>query len=121
MSADEIFGIQRSEPSVKKPTEEDLWQANRLAAIESGAKTYEGKPCVTPSHILANGRTARFVEWEAIERLKDQCVLCPFDPRTEVSADAIHIASRIVMHLWIIFVLLPFVAVLLLYVTGAIK
>jgi hypothetical protein len=32
----------------------------------------------------------------------------PFDPRTEVSADAIHIASRIVKHLWIIFVLLPF-------------
>jgi len=33
----------------------------------------------------------------------------PFDPRTEVSADAIHMASRIVKHLWIIFVLLPFV------------
>jgi len=37
----------------------------------------------------------------------------PFNPRTEVSADAIHIASRIVKHLWIIFVLLPFVAALL--------
>jgi hypothetical protein len=37
----------------------------------------------------------------------------PFDPRTEVSADAMHIASRIVKHLWIIFVLLPFVAALL--------
>jgi len=43
-----------------------------------------------------------------------------FDPRTEVSADAIHIAQsarqaaakasgRIVKHLWIIFVLLPVV------------
>jgi len=29
----------------------------------------------------------------------------PFDPRTEVSADARHIAGRIVMHLWIICVL----------------
>ena len=33
----------------------------------------------------------------------------PFDPRTEVSADAKHIAGRIVMHLWILFVLLPFI------------
>ena len=45
----------------------------------------------------------------------------PFDPRTEVSADAIHIASRIVKHLWIIFVLLPVVAVVLLVIAGAIK
>jgi hypothetical protein len=43
----------------------------------------------------------------------------PFDPRTEVSADAIHIASRIVKHLWIIFVLLPFIAALLWIIVGA--
>jgi hypothetical protein len=35
----------------------------------------------------------------------------PFDPRTEVSADARHIA----MHLWILFALLPVVAALLLW------
>jgi hypothetical protein len=44
----------------------------------------------------------------------------PFDPRTEISADAKyiaeHIASRIVRHLWIIFVLLPFVAALLWFI-----
>jgi hypothetical protein len=50
------------------------------------------------------------------EELQDN----PFDPRTEVSADAErivkqasvdaeHIAGRIVKHLWIIFVLLPIV------------
>ena len=33
----------------------------------------------------------------------------PFDTRTEVSADAKHIAGRIIKHLWIIFVLLPIV------------
>ncbi len=33
----------------------------------------------------------------------------PFDPRTEISADAQHVAGRIVTHLWIIFVLLPIV------------
>jgi len=31
----------------------------------------------------------------------------PFDPRVDISADARHIAGRIVKHLWIIFVLLP--------------
>jgi hypothetical protein len=44
----------------------------------------------------------------------------PFDPRAEISADAKyiaeHIASRIVKHLWIIFVLLPFVAALLWFI-----
>jgi hypothetical protein len=48
----------------------------------------------------------------------------PFDPREEVSADAHHIAQRaradareasgrIIRHLWIIFVLLPVVAYVL--------
>jgi hypothetical protein len=36
-----------------------------------------------------------------------------FNPRTEVSADAKHIASRIVTHLWILFVLLPVLALFL--------
>lgn len=31
------------------------------------------------------------------------------DPRTEISADARHIASRIVTHLWVLFLLLPFI------------
>jgi|CZKJ01.1.fsa_nt_gi hypothetical protein len=33
----------------------------------------------------------------------------PFDQRAEVSADAKHIASRVVTHMWLIFVLLPVV------------
>jgi len=37
----------------------------------------------------------------------------PFDPRTEVSADARHVARQIVKNLWIIFVVLPFVLGLL--------
>jgi hypothetical protein len=45
----------------------------------------------------------------------------PFDPRTEVSADARHVASRIVTHLWILFVLLPFVAGVLFALLMAIK
>jgi hypothetical protein len=39
----------------------------------------------------------------------------PFNPRTEVSADAKHIASRIITHLWVLFVLLPLFVGLLLW------
>jgi len=45
----------------------------------------------------------------------------PFNPRTEVSADARYIATRIVTHLWIIFVLFPVVAVLLLLAAGVLR
>ncbi len=51
------------------------------------------------------------------EELQDN----PFDPRTEVSADAKHIASRIVFHLWVLFVLLPFVVGILLAIVSAMK
>lgn len=37
----------------------------------------------------------------------------PFDPQVDISADARYISGRIVKHLWIIFVLLPLVAVVL--------
>lgn len=51
------------------------------------------------------------------EELQDN----PFDPRTEVSADAKHIASRIIKHLWILFVLLPFIIGILLAIVSAMK
>lgn len=37
----------------------------------------------------------------------------PFDPRNEVSADARHIANKVVIHLWILFVALPVVLAIL--------
>jgi hypothetical protein len=51
------------------------------------------------------------------EELQDN----PFDPRTEVSADAKHIAGRIVIHLWILFVLLPVIIGILLALAGVFK
>src|ERR1017187_7948464 len=45
----------------------------------------------------------------------------PFDPRTKISADARHIASRIVTHLWILFVLLPVILAVLLAIFGVLK
>jgi hypothetical protein len=37
----------------------------------------------------------------------------PFNPRLDVSADARYLAGHIVEHLWIIFVVLPFVLAIL--------
>ncbi len=37
----------------------------------------------------------------------------PFNPKTDVSADAKHVAGQVVKHLWIIFVLLPVVLAIL--------
>ncbi len=45
----------------------------------------------------------------------------PFDPRTEISADARHIAGRIVTHLWIILVLLPCIIGLLWVISAALR
>ena len=44
---------------------------------------------------------------DQLDERRDRRQERPFDPRTEISADAVHIASRIVTHLWIIFVALP--------------
>ncbi len=63
----------------------------------------------------------RVIEHEKAKRRRDEAHATkraelqdnPFDPRTEVSADAAHIAGRIVKHLWIIFVLLPVVLAIL--------
>jgi hypothetical protein len=59
---------------------------------------------------------AKADEWHRLYSQQDT-----FNPRTEVSADAKYVASHVVKHLWIIFVLLPFVAALLLVVAGIIK
>lgn len=42
---------------------------DRLAASESESKTFEGKPCGHPEHILENGCSVRFAS-------NDKCVLC---------------------------------------------
>lgn len=44
----------------------------------------------------------------------------PFDPRDEISADARHIANRIVLNLWILLLIIPLIAVILVSI-GAFK
>jgi len=48
-----------------------------------------------------------------LQRRRQALLDNPFDPRTDVSADARHIAGRIVTHMWILFVLLPIIVGLL--------
>jgi hypothetical protein len=60
-------------------------------------------------------------ERAALAAKRDRLAANPFDPRTEISEDARHIASRIVTHLWILFVLLPFCAFILLAIAGLIR
>lgn len=85
---------------------------------------------------LSPGQRARVINLASDEQLKkwasdescNQKLICdvalaqqntpkrgevPFYPRTEVSADARYIAGRIIKHLWIIFVALPFVLAIL--------
>ena len=66
----------------------------------------------------SKGLDALRKELAETERIRRQAVRTelqenPFDPRQEVSADAHHVANQIVMHLWIIFVVLPGIWLLL--------
>ncbi len=61
---------------------------------------------------LAKRRARKLAEAQALATRKKELEDNPFDPRTEVSKDTIEVsadAKYIVKHLWIIFVLLPFV------------
>jgi len=101
-------------------------------ATRSGGLSYHqlmrsGVPItwVPAADLIAASDKAAAVQSQAEEHVQEHAKQYlsdhPFNPRTEVSADAIHIASRIVKHLWIIFVLLPFVIGLLLAILGVIK
>jgi hypothetical protein len=69
----------------------------------------------------ANLEVAKAEERDRLSDRRKALEANPFDPRTEVSADAKHIASRIVTHLWILFVLLPIIAIALLAGFGLIR
>jgi hypothetical protein len=64
---------------------------------------------------------ARAAQLERLSERRKELEANPFDARTEVSADAKHIASRIVTHLWILFILVPVIIAVLLIVLGIVK
>jgi hypothetical protein len=61
----------------------------------------------------ADPEIQRLAEEERLSKKRSHLAIDPFDPRTEVSADARHIAGRIVIALWVIFILVPFVLAIL--------
>jgi hypothetical protein len=71
--------------------------------------------------LKAKRETVRAAESQRLSERKMELETIPFDPRTEVSADAKHIASRIITHLWILFILVPIIIAVLLAVLGVIK
>jgi hypothetical protein len=62
---------------------------------------------------LAEREKLRAAEIQRLSEKRQGLQDNPFDPRTEISADARHIASRVVTTLWMLFVLLPVVLGLL--------
>jgi hypothetical protein len=97
------------------------WPAKGSEAVTSAPDEQLQKLASDPDCIEQEQATAH-LKWRLAERAKRQEELVakrqelqdnPFDPRTEVSADAKHIARRIVTHLWILFVALPLVLALL--------
>jgi hypothetical protein len=71
--------------------------------------------------VMAKLEAARVAESQRLSERRKELETTPFDPRTEVSADAKHIASRIITHLWILFILVPVIIAVLLAVLGVVK
>ena len=91
------------------------------SVTDAELKKFANDPDCINAETCAAALAKRIAEREEAQRRQDEGRATkraelqdnPFDPRTEVSADAAHIAGRIVKHLWIIFVLLPVVLAIL--------
>ena len=97
-----------------KATTLELLDDDRLAKIASDPDCSNSKEC-REQLAMRQAERAKRAEEEQIRRenVRTELEKNPFDPRNEVSADARHVAGRIVKHLWIIFVALPFVLAVL--------
>lgn len=107
------YNISEYQMSVASVEELEKW-ANDPTCIDTKAAAHAIDNRLLEKQILKADEQKRQGEEERRMAKKRQGLeYNPFDVRTEISADAVHIASRIVTHLWIIFVLLPFVLGLL--------
>lgn len=87
-----------------------LLTAKGQGDVRENIERWAVDPNCNQAALCADLLARRSVEWETrAAKRREQLESNPFDPRTEVSAGAQHIANRIVKHLWIIFVLLPVV------------
>ena len=122
-------GFMAKEKSAKYHVESKAAAYVLYRASDAELEKWATDPDCIEMEVCAEALAKRIAEREA-ERVGHEAALAakrqelqdnPFDPRTEISADAKHIASRVVTHLWILFVLLPVIAVILLALIGAIK
>jgi len=104
----QLYGLQ--EYSYADVTE---W-ANDPACIdrERCASELERRAKIRADRDAAEEKQRLAVE-ERLAKKRSLLMTDPFDPRTEVSADARYIAGRVVTALWVIFVLVPFVLAIL--------
>jgi hypothetical protein len=88
------------------PLDKNRWRVLEAATDEQLEKWSNDPNCEESSKAAAELAER---EKRRAEEGAHTSVLNPFDPRTEISADAKHIAGRVVTNLWVIFVLLPIV------------
>ena len=97
-----IFGTKEKSPLYHVRT--DVWPISE--APDADLEKWANDP-----NCIERDQCARVIEQRANRRATKRAAMQenPFDPRTEISADARHIADRIVTTMWIILVLLPVV------------
>jgi hypothetical protein len=106
-----------------QPVEDRIGQATRqeLERWANDPKCFEAELCARERAYRQNRSERKPVRAIEARMLAEERQGSAFNPRTEVSADAVYIVSRIVKHLWIIFILLPVVVAVLLFAVGVIK
>jgi tRNA A37 N6-isopentenylltransferase MiaA len=91
------------------------FQSNeKLEQWAADANCIEQEACAAFLAKRKSHQAAELAEVQAQRALKHkEMEENPFDPRSEVSADAKHIANKIAIHLWILFVAFPLMLAIL--------
>jgi hypothetical protein len=129
LQEEEAWFLVAKEKSTKYSVSTDSWSLSESCVSDAQLEKWATDPNCIQKETCADALAKRLAKRERDkaerqaaraakrEELQDN----PFDPRTEISADARHIAGRIVTHLWILFVLLPVIIGILLALAGVIK
>jgi len=116
-----MFGAKEKSSKYHAEITTGEWPAKGAEAVTSASDEQVQKWANDPD-CIEQEQAAAHMKWRLAERAKRKEELAakrqelqdnPFDPRTEVSADAKHIARKVITHLWILFVALPLVLALL--------
>jgi len=129
LQEEEAWFLVAKEKSTKYSVSTDSWSLSESCVSDEQLEKWATDPNCIQKETCADALAKRLAKRESDkaerqaaraakrEELRDN----PFDPRTEISADARHIAGKIVTHLWILFVLLPIIIGILLALAGVFK